>query len=129
MQVFGGAGGAGDAVDIGQVLFDERLVGCNPQALVGLAVGKRNLPHAAHRQGLEFLGAHQGAHAGAPGRAAVIRQDRGERHAVLSGEADAGNARLRFIDLGFDASLCFVGVRLAPQVGRVASLDLAVVNP
>src|SRR5205823_10983759 len=98
-------------------------------------VGNREVTRAAYHDRLKVLGAHHRAQPGATGRAPVdaVVLDRGEAHQPLAGRADAGHARLEAAAPGLANFLqeAFGGLErvLAPHVGGVAELDLAVVDP
>ncbi len=77
---------------------------------------------SAHRDRLEVLGAHHGAHAGAPGGASVIVDHAGEPHQFLSGGADTGD-----LNRGVGVFLLYPLARLvgvqAPEVGGVEDFN------
>ena len=83
---------------------------------------------AAHDDGLQALGAHHRAHAGAAVRAVRHVHDRGEAHQVLAGWPDLRYFGLRIADCLLQEPIDLAG-HLAPQVLRRAQLGLAVGEP
>ncbi len=82
---------------------------------------------AAHRDRLEVLAAHDGAHTRSARRTVQVVHDAGIQHAVFTGLADAGDARQRVLQALLE-HLFGLPDALAPQVGRVAQFRHIVVD-
>ena len=95
----------------------------------GRGVGEGQLlAGAAHDDGLEVLGAHHRAHAGAAVGAVGHVHDRGEADQLLAGRAGLGDLDLVVTELGLE-EIVHLGRGPAPQVTGGAQLGLAVVEP
>jgi hypothetical protein len=127
------AGGAECAETLGRAhdLFAQVL-----QVLIEpWSVGDREAPCAADGDGFEVLRTHYGAQPGPAHGASIlsIHHDRGEAHELLAGRADACHSRLLAAPPCLPDLVTHPIVRLeripAPQVCRLAQLDLTVVDP
>jgi hypothetical protein len=88
-------------------------------------LGEVDVLGSAHGDGLEPLVAHDDADAAR--RAGVVVVDRGHPDPVLAGEADRGHLDLLILQLLLEQVAGFRGA-CAAQMGRVADLDLVVVD-
>ena len=92
------------------------------------AVGHLDTGAAADGDGLEVLGAHDRAEAGAAGDLVEVIDDAGVADEVLAGGTDLGDADLLVAEFLADCGFHGAG-DLSPEVGSVAELDLVVLDP
>jgi hypothetical protein len=94
--------------------------------------GRRVLEHnwlpAAHGDGLQVLGPHDGTHAAAAVGVLHGVNHAGVTHQILARRPDGGHAHLGVGHFRFDEALGISGP-LAPQGAGIPDLDLPVMNP
>ncbi len=89
-----------------------------------IGIGQGYLGLSAHGDGLEVLGAHDGAHAGPAGGTPVVVHDGGHLDQILARQADAGHTGLRLAEGRPHPLLRLVRVA-APQIGRIVQFGAA----